>query len=276
MAIFSKMLLPAFLSLDPALGRINLDAIPDQARMELFFSQITPQSTIQDESGEFLDVCQWPSVECDENQNVTVFNSVGRFHKISGALQFEYLAPKVHRIVIIAQEILFGTLQTSQLPELLTYLHIEATKMSGPFNMATLPQHLIKCLIGGNSFSGTCDLSALPGGLKDLSASGNRFSGSIDLTKLPVGLEILGLSRNNFEGELDFSCLPNRLRQFALVRNHFSGTVVIKKLPQRLESLLLSRNAFVGTAVIPSNALLVRLDKQMLSKHTRLELFVAD
>ena len=63
------------LTADPSLGRFDISSLSQQQLMEMLienlhealkYNEFTCKST-----NEFLEVCSWPDVECDENKNVT-------------------------------------------------------------------------------------------------------------------------------------------------------------------------------------------------------------
>ena len=73
----------SLLTIDPSLGRLDPMLISDQALMEIVFDDITLQEEAggnfnRNDNGDWIDVCDWPEVECDDLENVTKFDAEDR------------------------------------------------------------------------------------------------------------------------------------------------------------------------------------------------------
>ena len=55
-----------FITADPALGRIEISSLPDQALMEMFLEGMIDlhKKEFRDKSGDLNDICEWPGIEC--------------------------------------------------------------------------------------------------------------------------------------------------------------------------------------------------------------------
>ena len=222
--MFSRILLH---SIDANLGRVNFNSLSDQTLMEMLFEGFHKESNriYQDRNRMYIDVCEWPCVKCDSDNNVFEISKRG---KISGSLQLCYIPPKVKLLRILCR------------------------KLTGSVDLTRLPKDMESLLIHNNQFSGSIDLSQLPQSMENLNLKENRLSGSLDLTRLPQSIKSLFLSSNNFTGSVDLTELPHGMKVLTLYSNQFTGSFILTWLPSRIKELSVQNNTFGATAVIDS------------------------
>ena len=255
MTYAQRIVLPLFLSItaDP-LGRPDFATLTDQARLELLFDGLhdADKRQVQDDDGFFLEVCEWPSIQCDEQQNVTAV-SVGDFAHI-GTLNLSFMPPHMHKFEVSnrvqsAGEKLRGTLEASELSQVLHTLHIERQAFNGTVDIPRLPRGLIQLNLTSNCFTGSCDLRSLPPGLINCYLRDNLFSGIVQLDSLPSTLLTLDIARCAFSGQLSFVGLSENLNELVLSNNAFCGDFVLVGRGCRLR-VNAERTSFSGTAVL--------------------------
>ena len=198
-SICSKML---FLTVDPHSGHVNYASFSDQTLMEMLYEGFgaKAKTRCQDSKGMFLDVCEWHSVECDDDDNVV------RFHdsdSLSGSLKLCYIPPKLETF------------------------RLQLKDFTGSIDLAQLPQSLWELNLESDKLEGSVDLTRLPENMKNLHLSDNRFSGSVELTQLPRSMKSLELQDNQFTGSFIAKNLPRDIIIDAL-NNKFSATAVVE------------------------------------------------
>ena len=216
---------PNLHTVDSSLGRLDFSLMSDQARMELLVEGLDANflEVQQDDNGEFLDVCEWDGVHCDESETVTSVSLSGAY---SGLARLDFLPAKV-------QKFHFGSF-------------VIRGQISGTLDVAGFPATLQDFDISQNVFYGTIDLPKLPRGFLYFSIETNGFAGSCDLCGLPPNLEAIDLSSNKFTGSVCLTALPDTLYDVLLHRNFFEGQVRLEKLPRELRRLTLQENNFQG------------------------------
>ena len=229
------------------LGRLNYESMSQQALMEMVFSGIKNQEIFQDEHGNFLEVCEWPGVDCNADGEVEQinFDSTGGGPLPEGTAHLEFI-PNTANTIRLDRTALHGTVDFGILPPKLENFFIFGNKFRGEFRSFDGFSCLGTLVISGNNFHGSVDASALPRTLMGLSIDSNDLHGSLELEKLPRELEWLRASRNKLEGTLDFSSLPERLKNLFLGENKFHGSVDLTHLPGSLEKISIYKNLFTG------------------------------
>ena len=124
------------LSIDGSAGRVDIHSLSDQSLIELLLTDLSNISKqyFQDDSGYFVDVCEWPNVECDTAGRVINIDSFPS--QIEGTLHFAYIPPCAK---------ILNTSRGS----------LGCSKFEGTLDTATLPQSLELLNISGNGFSGS-------------------------------------------------------------------------------------------------------------------------
>ena len=256
LTFFNSKMVSHFLSIthalntaDTAVGRVNIDMLPDQAAMELLIEGLTPtfqkfvRSPLQ---RQYKDVCSWHFVTCDEAERVT---DVNIFNTHYGEINIDFLPRHVRKFTLRGGETA-GTLQTDKLPDGLEVLKLNSNKLYGSVAMERLPPELVSFDLGDNLFQGTCDVSNSPQGLTEFIVRKNKFTGEVLFSKLPRKLRIFDIERNSFSGSAKFENLPPTLLRIDISRNSFSGELELTNIPQNLKELCCSHNALCGSFVL--------------------------
>ena len=241
-----------FVTIDPALGRVDFQSLSDQTSMELLIEDLTQLSKemFQEKGGLYRDVCEWPGVDCDKNERVT---RVQFSRVMEGTLNLLHVPEHVKEFVFIDMYVfrkIHGTLEASGLREGLLNLYVTGHSFTGTIDFPKLPASLQELVIHDNRFSGSCDLTSLPRKMSELDLGDNCFTGSVELDKLPGSLEALRLQGNGFSGTLCFDNLPSRLWSINLFENKFSGKFQLTRIPEAFEFISARSNEFSGTAVV--------------------------
>ena len=257
-------------SVDPALGRLDYDSLPDQACMELLVAGFDEASKkiYQDRKGNFHNVCEWRMIECDESKNVTKIGLRMRANKkAQRTVDFAFLPPHVTKVTSKATH-LKGTLETSTLPQPLQDFNVYRNKMEGTLNLETLPAQMVRFNVGQNALSGSLRLTKLPETLEVLGLSQNAFQGSITFESLPAALKRIDLSSNQIKGSLSFQNLPKNIEDITLDSTKLSGSFLLDKFYAGLQELSAKQTKFSGTAVVHSryDVGTVRLPTRTVSK----------
>ena len=230
---------------------LHLDALSEQALMEIFIYGLHPESQdgFKDTSGSYKDVCKWPGVECGPGRNVKAIRFDKDFpHALGGYLDFSALPPRLEelRISQIHLALLGGTLDTSTLPQRLKSIVIRDEQFNGPVDFRHLPPDLRSIKLKSNGFQGSCHLTALPRRIEAFAVPENDFSGTVILNKLPPKISRLELSENKFYGKLHLCHLPDTLKDLLLNANQFHGRICLNFLPPGLRFLNLANNRLSG------------------------------
>ena len=214
------------LTADPSLGRVDLRSLSDQTLMELLIegSQEDSKKQYQCADGTYLDVCEWETVNCDEDERVVSVNFED--NAPSGSLQLGYLPQKVE-FVDFSHNRLTGTVDFMAVPEGTEWLYLEYNRLTGSVDLIKLPKSIRELRLDFNQLRGSICVTELPEGIRKLNLRDNQFEGSIDLTQLPVGMHGLSIENNRFEGSFIAKDLPPDLKYLQADRNHFCGIAVV-------------------------------------------------
>ena len=247
------------LTVDPALGRLDYDSLPDQALMEMIVEGMNPEDKkrlLLDENGNFKDIAAW-----DEDGHLWIYVDSERvidffLHEIKfdeRQFPFEFVPAKVDRLTVSFCG-LHGTLDTSVLPESLRDVDFTDNELHGSINFGALPCDLRELRLSLNKFSGACDLRYLPQSLVKLYLDSNEFSGEITLDVLPTAMRQLHLQSNELTGSIDTVNPPENMQCIDLRKNKFSGDVRIlwkrPEGPMRRRIIRVDDNPLSGTAVL--------------------------
>ena len=188
------------LSQDP-LGRLHLDDLSQQQRMELFIEGLTEgtKTEFQDSEGDFLPVCAWPDVECDDDGIVT---KISIRNAAAGELDFRFIPPTIEYVYISGDKVLRIDNSIAHREGMETFW-VASARFTENIEIAALPRSMRARILEGCGLCGTCDLIALPEKMKQFSIPNNHCHGEVRLNSLPQTLSSLDLSLNNFSGELD-------------------------------------------------------------------------
>ena len=215
------LILHYFSFVDHSLGKFDVTALSQQMLMEMLVSGLSDTKKYRAADDEFIDVCHWRGVKCNEDGDAISMMLSGH-----------------------------GTVNLSCMARTLQRFQTTFSQLKGSLETKFLPDGLVKLVVHDNQLCGSVDFAALPVAMQECVLTKNAFSGSADFTQLPPVLTRLEIQRNAFSGEVDFSSLPETLARFLLGKNFFSGSLRITRLPKALTLLSLDENKFVGTAVI--------------------------
>ena len=98
-------------------GRLNYESMSQQALMEMVFSGITNKEIFQDAHGNFLEVCEWPGVHCNEADEVeqVSYDSAEDDVWPQGIVHLEYMPSTVDDITLFEIDV-DGTINFELLP----------------------------------------------------------------------------------------------------------------------------------------------------------------
>ena len=254
-----KMTLLQLLTIDPALGRLDYDSLPDQTLMEMLFDGLSDdsKSAFHDSDGNFKDVCEWtpydfPSdgINCaDDHVWRIVFNRGKKFG--TQQFPFNFIPPHVN-VFILSSAGLHGTLDTSLLPLHLDVFAVDENALYGTLAWSILPRELEEICVSTNFFSGRIILADLPRFLENFYACHNKFSGEIVIQDLPERIMKVTLNHNMLEGSINTAGWPETISSLYLNDNFFSGDVILKDIYDWLSWVDFKNNPVSGTVVLPA------------------------
>ena len=208
---------------NPALGRLDYASLSDQALMEMLVDGMAGGLyLVQDSAGNFKEVCEWFNVECAEDRVIKV-----AFHYCDmGKKQFpfDFVPPLVETLELTSCQ-LHGTLNTTVLPQKLTYCNVYDNALHGTLNCKGFPQNIENIIISSNNFSGSLALSNLSDSVVIFRARCNNFSGNLSLHALPSSIKDLNVCGNSLSGDVRLMNIPPSLHTLAIQENAMSGTL---------------------------------------------------
>ena len=230
------------ISADAHLGRVDISSLSDQILMEMLFSGSTEKkhNRLLDKDGVFLDVCEWPGVTCNTDEQVVNVCKNG-FRILEGSVELAYIPPNV------------------------TIFTMYYLRLSGTLDTSALPQNMEIFSIRNNDFHGTVEMTQLPAMMKQFVIRSNKFTGSINLEALPNALTHLFLDENKFAGKVSLHCLPPKLEHLDISHNALSGDFYLDNVPEPLEYLYAASNAFNAVATAPLGYTNITLRKSTVS-----------
>ena len=215
------------LSVDPNLGHVDYASFSDQTLMEMLYEGFDERAKkrYQDKSGNYLDVCEWESVACDDDERVV---AIIEEDDVSGSLELRYIPPKVQEV------------------------HISQKNLVGSIELGDLPRNMENLYLCENEFCGSANLTQLPDEMLKLSLNINKLTGSLDLTNLPHRIQEIRLQVNQFTGSIDLAHLPQKLVLLSLYDNKLTGDFIAKNISPSLRNMYASGNQFNAVAVVES------------------------
>ena len=243
-------------SSDTSLGRFNPSMLTDQARMEMLVASLEEMNddsfdqdplTFTTADGDYLDVCNWPGVECDHAGIVTKINWWAD-NWACGSVTLDYLPEQLQYFNvsrgIFDESKVSGTVQTSMLPRSLECFLVNSQELFGTLDFGGLPLPMATFEGYYNKFEGKIELERLPPKIDGIDLSGNKLCGTLCLTKLPASLRRLILDSNSFTGEIQLDSLPIGIEELDLSCNSLTGCPSVKNLPNSLTEFDLGNNDF--------------------------------
>ncbi|KNH06036.1 hypothetical protein XU18_3053, partial [Perkinsela sp. CCAP 1560/4] len=169
-------------AVDPSLGRVDHESLPQHALMEMVIEGITNKEEICVDVDEPKDIEEWKGVTIEDGQVIEIdWNGF----KLSGSLHLQWLPSSVRKLVVPWNN-LMGTLDLASLPTAMENLFLGFNAFTGSIGLERLPKRMKYLDVSYNQLSGSLKLDSLPDTLTDFCAIANQFSGSVDLTKLPA------------------------------------------------------------------------------------------
>ena len=213
------------LSVDPSLGRVHFNELPDQTLMELLYEGFDEetQQRYQDYDGIYVEISMWSSVKCDNTRSVIEINEQSA---VSGSLQLCYIPLSV-KVFNMSWKRLTGSIDLTRLKESLQQLNLSHNQLTGPVCLTKLPERIERIALNHNQLAGSIDLTQLPGKTRSLALQENQFTGSIDLTNLPESMRKLHVFSNQLSGSFIATNLPPMMREISAGANQFSSTAVV-------------------------------------------------
>ena len=242
MRIFSTCLLTH----DP-LGRVNLENLSQQQRMELLIQGLSDcaKQAFRDENGDFLPVCEWMNIDCNMDGKV---EGIMLKHN-AGNLNLDFTPPTV-RLIDLKSDHSLGVNSVNNLPESIEVLLLNHVCIDEPMKIASLPRALQFCTLEACALQGTCDFTAFPDKLENFRMPRNECHGNVRLDALPASIYELNISFNEFSGELNLEHLPSGLAILILRDNAFTGSIVMLHPPGGIGLIDLQENQLSGTAQV--------------------------
>ncbi|KNH05166.1 leucine-rich repeat protein [Perkinsela sp. CCAP 1560/4] len=222
------------------LGRVNdPEGYSDDVLMQIMIMQIEDNGQFRCKVQGTKSLDEWPGLILNETGNVKIIDWVnGQIGTIAGTINLSWCPAEVQDLRVTELG-LHGTVDTDQLPSMLTVLHLFGNVFKGTFSTKGLPNVMLDVCINSNHLVGSLNLSNLPPPLEVFDASKNLFSGQIDLTRLPSNLIELCLCSNSFVGPINFTILPRQLEYLSLEDNNIKqDAVFLPRLGENQEVFL--------------------------------------
>ena len=221
-----------------SIGRVDKNALPDQARLELLVGDIENIEELKDSEGAFLPIEKWSGLGFDADGHIDTIKFEKTVNFWVGASGESYtIGPE-------------GSVDFQWVPESVTSLQFGGLGLQGTLDTAALPRCMISLEIDGNNFRGKFCQSGLPRSMRNVGISYNAFQGPIDAAEMPRSMEVFWASANAFSGSINFRALPRFLKEFSVERNALSGEIDLSRIPGGLRYFDIRRNDFGQSKVI--------------------------
>ena len=216
-------------------GRINIQSLSEQDRMDLLFSGFDDKNDYCNTDGLFNPIEEWNGIELDNDGNVSTIYVILQENNAlmgylgqrqpGGSIDLQFIPEKVTDFTVNSKK-LHGTVETGGLSKGLKEFDITDNNFTGTFDLCSLPKSIKRVLIQSNDFYGSLDFRGVPDLFQHLNAADNRFSRSIELSALREPLHFLVMHSNFFEGTIDLRKIPKSLACLSLNNNKFSQDVL--------------------------------------------------
>ena len=220
------------LFVDSDLGKFDHFSLPDQDLMEMMIAKTPPQEQIRFKNikGEFLDVCRWSIVKCDEEKNVVSIQSPKQRPTALdiGIVDLSCIPQSVKTFALPSAR-MRGKIETQSLPRGLTHIRVDHNTLFGTIGWEGLPQQLQSLLLRQNALIGSVHLQVLPRDLRTLDISDNNFTGTVSFDSLPQRIKSVDMSCNALTGEFQMLDPPVSLKRLRAKHNNFQGTIVVSE-----------------------------------------------
>ena len=237
---------------DERLGRFEYENTTDQAKMEALIQNVKNKEIFYDANGQFLPMCEWVGVTCDEIEppgqgDEDGGNPAGSDVEMEDADDMFEEPPTEEVVGIRWIDQLEGGLNLEWIPPAVTDFEVNNMNVTDDCDLSRLPAELYTLTLRGVKFHKRVCLDTLPADLNALILSGGKHKGTVETALLPPSLEILNIEGNKFTGTFDFGSLPRAMLLLSIGRNAFHGTICLHNLPPFLKELSIFGNEFGGT-----------------------------
>ena len=237
---------------DERLGRFEYENTTDQAKMEALIQNVKNKEIFYDANGQFLSMCEWVGVTCDEIEppgqgDEDGGNPAGSDVEMEDADDMFEEPPTEEVVGIRWIDQLEGGLNLEWIPPAVTDFEVNNMNVTDDCDLTRLPAELYTLTLRGVKFHKRVCLDTLPADLNALILSGGKHKGTVETALLPPSLEILNIEGNKFTGTFDFGSLPRAMLLLSIGRNAFHGTICLHNLPPFLRELSIFGNEFGGT-----------------------------
>ncbi|KNH05349.1 hypothetical protein XU18_3615 [Perkinsela sp. CCAP 1560/4] len=120
-------------AVDPSLGRVDLESLPQQALMEMVIEGITNKEKICGDADEPKDIKEWKGVTIEDGQVVEI---AWHLFWLEGSVHFEWLPSSV-REVMVTENYLTDTLDLESLPTAMENLFLGFNASTGSIDLGS-------------------------------------------------------------------------------------------------------------------------------------------
>ena len=163
-------------AVDPSLGRVDLESLPQQALMEMVIEGIANKEKICGDVDEPKDIEEWKGVIIESGEVVGI---AWNGFKLSGSLHLQWLPSSVRKLVV------------------------SWNNLTDTLDLASLPTAMENLFLGFNAFTGSIGLERLPKRMNNLDVSYNQLSADPTKGHLSVvgwtSTPVLGEAKNLFK-----------------------------------------------------------------------------
>ena len=147
-----------FETVDPSLGRVDHDSLPQQALMEMVIEGVKNKEKICVDVDEPKDIEEWKGVEIEDGE-------VAEIHwdryRLKGSLYLEWLPSSVRKFSVVCNN-LTGTLDMASLPISMENLNLAGNKFTGSIGLERLPARMESIRVFCNQLSGSYISDPMP------------------------------------------------------------------------------------------------------------------
>ena len=209
----------ALVALDPALGRLDYDAVSQQTQIEIAFADIAvkledmdTKDCYFDANGNLRDLAEVTGLYLDSSGDVKrvefmVWQPVNK-------ICFEWL-PATVTYISISRYLDSSPIAFDKMPRELRTFHLRSAHASGTVDMAVLPPHLRSFTIKNSAFISVCNINKMPLTMGTFAVSSIPCTDSIDFSSLPKFLECFSFEIAKYSGAADLTSLPRGLVSFS-------------------------------------------------------------
>ena len=252
-----------------AIGRVDQSMLTDQEVMEIFLGSCDDNSLKNfQENGEYLPVCEWSGVRCENRRVIEIHMEFFDLVNASGPLQFGLLPHRLRELSLRGEGNKRVQIFAEKLPRTLMYWFMSHCSVEGSFAVDALPESIDNFTMCECKFEVSVDLSAFPNSIVHLSMQYCELGGSIETALLPRSAYSISLYGNALLGSIDLAKLHTEVRSFDASTNRLTGSIDLLLLPPHLEHLALKQNSLEGTidlSALPESLICLELGENKLT-----------